>query len=89
MRSTVERFAQILVATWSLVALGPAGNMLCLRMIFYGIVKENFVYRGIHFLVRKHLAIRAKLNVSVNNLRFQTVEVSHGMNLHRLRQYQV
>ena len=29
------------------------------------------------------------VNVSVNNLLFQTVEVSHGMNLFRLRQHQM
>ena len=34
-------------------------------------------------------SIQATLNVGVNNLRFQTVEVSHGMNLYRLRQYRV
>ena len=58
-------------------------------MIFYGIVKEHFVYSGIHFLVSKRLAIRAILDVSVNNLRFQMVEVSRGMNLYRLRQHRV
>ena len=58
-------------------------------MIFCRIVKEHFVNRGIHFLADKHLAIREILKVSVNTFRFQTVEVSHGMNLYRLRQYRV
>ena len=89
MRSTVERFAQILVVIWSLTALESAGNIQYVRMIFHRIVKEHFVYSGIHFLVSKHLAIRATLNVSVNILRFQKVEVSYGMNPYQLRQYRV
>ena len=55
----------------------------------YWIVKKPSVYNGIHSFLSKLLSIQATLNVSVNNLRFQTVEVSYGMNLYRLRQYRV
>ena len=55
----------------------------------YWIVKKPSVYSGIYSFLSKLLSIQATLNVSVNNLQFQTVVVSHGMNLYRLRQYRV
>ena len=38
---------------------------------------NSFPFKQITYL------LQASLNVNVNNLRFQTVEVSHGMNLYR------
>ena len=47
MRSTIERFAQILVVIWSLTALESAGNIRCVRMIFHRIVKEHFEFTSL------------------------------------------